>query len=206
MRKRKKRLALTRKHQLVGRKLDRFRRDEGAAAVEFALVLLPLLFIAFGIIGFGLVFTQQQALSNAARDAARAGVVTYLTPVTCSMLARTAASDARTLGLLEKDVTVKVWRGYAVSETGVESGDPVVPICEMATSPTPIRNATDRDNRTVTGPGSAAAPCIGIAANATREASQLTVVVKYQSRVELVFTSFDPVLVGKGTFRCEYTS
>ncbi len=206
MRKRKKRLTLTRKHHLVGRKLDRFRRDEGAAAVEFALVLLPLLFIAFGIIGFGFVFTQQQALSNAARDAARAGVVTYLTPVTCAMLARTAASDARTLGLLEQDVTVKVWRGYAVSEAGGESGDPVVPICEMATSATPIKNATDRANRAVTGPGSAAAPCIGITANATREASQLTVVVKYQSRVELLFTSFNPVLVGKGTFRCEYTS
>ncbi len=193
MRKRKKRLALTRKHRLVGRKLDRFRRDEGAAAVEFALVLLPLLFIAFGIIGFGFVFTQQQALSNAARDAARAGVVTYLTPQTCSTLANQARTDAKTLGLSSANVTVTVWRGYAVSGAGVESGNPPTPICQIAT---PGANAT--------GPGADAAPCVG--ASTTGINSQLTVVVKYQSRVELLFTSFNPVLVGKGTFRCEYTS
>ncbi len=199
MRKRKKRLALTRKTQLVGRKLDRFRRDEGAAAVEFALVLLPLLFIAFGIIGFGLVFTQQQALSNAARDAARAGVVTYLIPQTCAMLARTAASDARTLGLFEEDVTVKVWRGY----DGLDSGTTLV--CEMATSPTPII-PDNRASRPVTGTQMDAAPCIRNPDEITGIKSQLTVVVEYQSRVELLFTSFNPVLVGKGTFRCEYTS
>ncbi len=189
MRKRKKRLALTRKHHLVGRKLDRFRRDEGAAAVEFALVLLPLLFIAFGIIGFGFVFTQQQALSNAARDAARAGVVTYLIPQTCSTLANQARTDAKTLGLSASNVTVKVWRGYAVSGAGVESG---TTICEIAT---PGADVTPEQN---------AAPCIGAATTGIN--SQLTVVVKYQSHVELLLTSFNPVLVGKGTFRCEYTS
>ncbi|WP_394555065.1 TadE/TadG family type IV pilus assembly protein [Agromyces sp. MMS24-JH15] len=48
------------------------RRDErGAAAVEFALVVVPLLTLLFGIIDFGWIFNQQVSLSNAAREAAR---------------------------------------------------------------------------------------------------------------------------------------
>jgi Flp pilus assembly protein TadG len=47
-------------------------RDEsGAAAVEFALVLVPLLLVVFGIINFGLAFHRQIQLSGAAREGAR---------------------------------------------------------------------------------------------------------------------------------------
>jgi Flp pilus assembly protein TadG len=47
-------------------------RDEsGAAAVEFALVLLPLLLVVFGIVNFGLAYHQQIQLSGAAREGAR---------------------------------------------------------------------------------------------------------------------------------------
>ena len=52
------------------------RRDErGVVAVEFALVVIPLLMIIAGIVNFGLVFAQQLALDNAVRAGARAGVV-----------------------------------------------------------------------------------------------------------------------------------
>jgi Flp pilus assembly protein TadG len=47
------------------------RRERGAAAVEFALVVLPLLMILFGIIEFGRIYLIQLSLTNAARDAAR---------------------------------------------------------------------------------------------------------------------------------------
>ena len=47
--------------------------DRGAAAVEFALVLIPLLMIVFGIISFGITFSDSLALENAAREAARFG-------------------------------------------------------------------------------------------------------------------------------------
>ncbi|WP_074260833.1 TadE/TadG family type IV pilus assembly protein [Agromyces cerinus] len=50
-------------------------RERGAAAVEFALVLLPLCFLLLGIIDFGWVFNQQVSLSNAARESARHYVV-----------------------------------------------------------------------------------------------------------------------------------
>jgi Flp pilus assembly protein TadG len=47
------------------------RNESGAAAVEFALVLLPLLLVVFGIVNFGLIYHQQIQLSGAAREGAR---------------------------------------------------------------------------------------------------------------------------------------
>ena len=49
--------------------------NKGAAAVEFALVLIPLLIIVFGIIEFGLLMYNQQIITNASREGARAGIV-----------------------------------------------------------------------------------------------------------------------------------
>ena len=176
-------------HQSRWRVTHLARDDSGAAAVEFALVLIPLMVIVFGIIGFGFVFTQQQALSNAARDAARAGVVAYSTPLTCAQLASQAASDAQTLGVGPDDVTVHVWRGYS-SVDGVESG---TPLCQISPA-----------NTAASGTHTAMEACVESAESGTD--SQLTVVVKFPARIELIVASYDPVLVGRGTFRCEYRS
>jgi Flp pilus assembly protein TadG len=53
----------------------RRKNDHGAAALEFALVLPILIVVVFGIIDYGVVFAQNLALSNAARQAARFGAV-----------------------------------------------------------------------------------------------------------------------------------
>ncbi|WP_257866206.1 TadE family protein [Nocardioides marmotae] len=50
------------------------RGDRGAAAVELALVVTPLLYILFGTIAYGYMFSFRQALSQAAAEAARASV------------------------------------------------------------------------------------------------------------------------------------
>ncbi|MFL6099981.1 MAG: TadE/TadG family type IV pilus assembly protein [Actinomycetales bacterium] len=47
------------------------RRDSGAVAVEFALILPILLLIVFGIIDFGRMLNAQITLTQAAREGAR---------------------------------------------------------------------------------------------------------------------------------------
>ena len=46
-------------------------RDQGAAAVEFALVVPILVFMLFGIIDYGLYFTNSLAVRAGVSDAAR---------------------------------------------------------------------------------------------------------------------------------------
>jgi hypothetical protein len=53
----------------------KFASQKGAAAVEFAIVMPLLLLIVFGIIEFGLIFFNQQVITNASREGARAGIV-----------------------------------------------------------------------------------------------------------------------------------
>lgn len=47
------------------------RQQKGVAAIEFALVLIPLLLILFGITEFGRAIYQYNTLVKATRDAAR---------------------------------------------------------------------------------------------------------------------------------------
>lgn len=51
--------------------LSRRPAERGAAAVEFAIVLLPLLMLLLGIVEFGRVYSAQLNLQHAARDTAR---------------------------------------------------------------------------------------------------------------------------------------
>jgi Flp pilus assembly pilin Flp len=51
------------------------RREEGAAAVEFALLLPLLVLLLFGFIQFGLAFNTRIQATNAAREVARQAVV-----------------------------------------------------------------------------------------------------------------------------------
>jgi len=49
--------------------------QKGASAVEFALVLPLLVVITFGIIEFGMLIYNQQVITNASREGARAGIL-----------------------------------------------------------------------------------------------------------------------------------
>jgi Flp pilus assembly protein TadG len=54
---------------------DKLRREDGAAAVEFALIVGVLAMLLFGMLQFGLAFFQLQNLRAAAREGARVGAV-----------------------------------------------------------------------------------------------------------------------------------
>jgi Flp pilus assembly protein TadG len=51
------------------------KREEGAAAVEFAIVATLLMLLVFGVIEFGLWIAQYEAMSSAAREGARVAAV-----------------------------------------------------------------------------------------------------------------------------------
>ena len=51
------------------------KRQEGASAVEFALVLPLLLILVFGIIEFSILFYDKAMITNASREGAREGIV-----------------------------------------------------------------------------------------------------------------------------------
>ena len=53
----------------------RLRHEDGAAAVEFALIVGVLALLLFGMLQFGLAFFQLQNLRAAAREGARIGAV-----------------------------------------------------------------------------------------------------------------------------------
>ncbi len=67
------------------------RRDErGATAVEFALVLLPMTYLAFGLIQYAFYFWSMQGAADAARQAARLAAVGK--PVDCAEFRTEVAS------------------------------------------------------------------------------------------------------------------
>jgi Flp pilus assembly protein TadG len=51
------------------------RRDDGAQAVEFALISLPLLGLIYGLIAFGFTFNQQITATQLAREGARTAAI-----------------------------------------------------------------------------------------------------------------------------------
>jgi Flp pilus assembly protein TadG len=55
--------------------------QRGTSAVEFAIVLPLLVLFIFGIIEFGLIFYNKAMVTNASREAARAGIVYRDPPV-----------------------------------------------------------------------------------------------------------------------------
>ena len=70
------------------------RRERGAAAVEFALVMIPLITLLLGSIQFGFYFFSAQSASSAGRETARRLVVgdCLETPLTAQTFAQNQAN------------------------------------------------------------------------------------------------------------------
>lgn len=67
-------------------------KERGAQAVEFALVLPFLLIVIFMIIDFAFLVYNQAVITNASREAARAGSVLRTTPWSTSSVAAVACT------------------------------------------------------------------------------------------------------------------
>lgn len=82
------------------------RRDRGAAAVEFAIILPVLVALTLGILAFGYAFHVQTVLDNAARQGVRVAALT--TGSTRIQAAQQAAIDsaAPTIALTRTQIVV----------------------------------------------------------------------------------------------------
>lgn len=101
----------------------RARGDDGAALVEFALVMVLLFTLVFGIISFGLILSFKQDMTRAAAEGARAGAVAY------------PSSDAQTKAQLALEDAVRSfggpnWQSNGCSRTGVTACTAVVAECD----------------------------------------------------------------------------
>ena len=153
--------------------------DDGAAAVEFALVSPILFLLLFGIITFGMVFAQQLSLTNAARQGARVAVVNS-NQRTCGDLLAEVQGAAGTIGMAGEDVSVTVER--------VRSGA-VTTKCPTSTS--------------YTSGQAGVVPCAGSQTN-----DELRVSARFDSEMavfSLVLSDSSITLTGVGVYRCEFS-
>jgi Flp pilus assembly protein TadG len=99
---------------MAGGRTPRRRGQQGAAAVEFALVAPLLLVLVFGVVSYGYMLSFRQALSQGAAEGARAAAVSpYPTATAKQTSALNAINDAL-------DV-----RAYGITCTGVAAGSPL---------------------------------------------------------------------------------
>lgn len=98
--------------------------DQGAAVVEFAIVVIPLLTILFGIAQFGFIYAQQLSMQYAAREAARTIALKYDDPTMTSPLLDSLV-DEQLVELLPGVDDVADLAQYAVSIDGCSVDAPL---------------------------------------------------------------------------------
>ena len=170
-------------------KRTRSESDRGAAAVEFALVVLPLLVIVFGIINFGFVFSQQSTLNNAVREGARRAVVNdpyagaTSDPRSCDGIIVSIKNELSGLALDNDSVEVKV----------TQDGGTVTDPCGGGFQTSSFTNGE-------------ALPCTGAFKDNT--AGSIVVETKYDSTIPVSFPPFPTTLTltSKAVYRCEFSS
>ena len=99
------------------------RSDEGAAAVEFALVSILLFLLIFGLVEFGLGYFTEQGAAAAAREAARRAAVGQLTSCNSTTLPP-ENSDPSGLRLHDFDAVVDDTAGGAAGYLYVTTSSP----------------------------------------------------------------------------------
>lgn len=153
--------------------------EDGAAAVEMALLTPLLAMLVYGVIGFGIIFTQDLAVGNGAREGARYGASTPFAACndgTGSSVVGITRAASDTILLEPGNVTVDVWRGP--DDSAVGSND----ICsDVSTNTDAVCDTADPGDR-------------------------VYVVTTYRSPL---FVPFGPEnsafeVTGLGVFQCEY--
>lgn len=114
--------------ECTGRVRPRRQRRRGAAAIEFALVAIPFLFLVFTMVEFGRFVMIYQILIDAAREGARQAVVESATPADVeasvqNLLDQCTLAEA-TVAVSPSDNFDDLWLGDPITVTvSVSYGD-----------------------------------------------------------------------------------
>ena len=114
--------------------VGRVQREDGVAAVEFAIVASILLILVFGIVQFGLALSKIESLENAARQGGREAVV-----------APSAPAGTITVGSIKTDV-VNAANPYVITN-GTSSNEAAIHVFQGGaeiTSGTPCSGVTSQ--------------------------------------------------------------
>jgi len=129
-------------------RLPRRANDRGAVAVEFALIVIPLLILVCGIIQFGIAYNAQETLTAAARSGARQAAVCGSACVSPASVAAIAQASGVSVGAGNVSITY-----CAAGATQTSSAQ-----VSITTTVSGVSNLLDL-NFTVT--GKASMPCGG---------------------------------------------
>jgi len=165
------------------------RREAGAAAVEFALVMPLLLLIVFGIFNFGILFSQQLTLNNGVREGDRRAVVYgQATPNTCNGIITSVQNELSGLAMDPKSVVVRVTQnGFSNNASACGASCVTTNFDAMGTGA----------NR----------PCVGSYNTANNTGGSLIVEAQYVAAIAVPYPPFPQTLTlsSKAVFRCEFT-
>lgn len=162
------------------------RTDAGAAAVELALVLPILLLVAFGIVNFGILFSQQLTINNGVREGARRAVVADPSaPRTCDQIIASVRNQLSGVALDASKVQIKVSQDGWSDSNGCGSS--------FVTTSFGARGSQ--------------VPCIN-SYSATSRSGSLVVEAQYVSDIPVSVPPFPTTLTlsSKAVYRCEFTS
>ena len=102
-----------------------FRRQRGAAAVEFAVVAPVFVLLIFGMIEYGRMVMVQQMLTNASREGARRAVLEGATETDVRTVVRNYLTPAN-IPIASGDITIQIGDPpVAAALDSAEFGDPI---------------------------------------------------------------------------------
>lgn len=130
-------------HRPVGRRGER-RGEQGASAVEFAIILPLLVLFLFGIVEYGLIFFVNNGMTEATSDAARASLAGYTTGGTDAQIVQSALSYLSADLSNDSSGMIPGTSSCTSDDTPVTTGGSVTAYTDSASSPTvPAPSAAD---------------------------------------------------------------
>ena len=121
-----------------GTRLRRTRDDRGAAAVEFALVSIPLLYLLYGGISFGFMLNAQETASQIAREGARSLAICG-TAAGCSGTATSKMNSAKPAGFTIVSTSITPCTSATGDATVIVTTKPPLNFIPFLTSGTAIK-------------------------------------------------------------------